>query len=114
MSKKGEVLDNQIKINFGGRIIDENEAKGLKKYDHSKDDLTPLTKETKGLFGEKKKENAEPDFIEANLFKKEEEQKEDKTKEVLQLEHAVAVEDEHYEYPPLEILAKPKKIVKGK
>ena len=107
--KKGEVLDNQIKINFGGRIIDENEAKGLKKYDHSKDDIMPLTKETKGLFGEKKKEEAEPDFIEANLFKKEEEQKEDKTKEVLQLEHAVAVEDEHYEYPPLEILAKPKK-----
>ncbi len=113
-NKKAEVLDNQIKINFGGRIVDENDAKGLKKYDHSKDDLMPLTKDTKAMFTEKTNEDNEPDFIESNLFKKEEEQKEDKTKEVLQLEHAMVVEDEHYEYPPLEILAKPrKKALKG-
>ena len=48
----------------------------------------------------------EPDYIEGNLFKKEEEKKEEKVKEVLQLEHAVAVEDEHYEYPPVELLSK--------
>ncbi|MBO5348214.1 MAG: DNA translocase FtsK [Clostridia bacterium] len=45
------------------------------------------------------------DYIENNLFKQEEEKKEDKTKEVLQLEHALVVEDEHYEYPPVEILS---------
>ena len=40
------------------------------------------------------KTKMEPDFIEGNLFKQEEEKKEDKTKQVLQLEHAVAVEEE--------------------
>ena len=49
------------------------------------------------------------DYIENNLFKQEEEKKEDKKKEVLQLEHALVVEDEHYEYPPVEILSKGKK-----
>ena len=106
-----EGMENQIKINFGGRILEENEP--VKKYDHSKDDLTPLTKETKKhLFGNK--QEVEPDVLENNLFKQEEEQKQDKTKEVLQLEHAMVVEDEHYEYPPLELLGKPpKKTLKG-
>ncbi|MEI3401999.1 MAG: hypothetical protein V8R51_06710 [Clostridia bacterium] len=60
------------------------------------------------------KTKMEPDYIEGNLFKKEEEQKEEKVKEVLQLEHAMAVEDEHYEYPPVELLSKgTKKAIKG-
>ena len=80
----------------------------LKKYDHSKDDITPLTKETKGMRKSKKQE-IQPDVIESNLFKQEEEQKQDKTKEVLQLEHAMIVEDEHYEYPPVELLSKANK-----
>ena len=53
------------------------------------------------------------DYIENNLFKQEEEKKEDKKKEVLQLEHALVVEDEHYEYPPVEILSKGKKASRG-
>ena len=74
----------QIKINLNGRTVDEKQSK------------------------------MEPDFIEGNLFKKEEEKKEEKVKEVLQLEHAVAVEDEHYEYPPVELLSKgTKKAIKG-
>ena len=50
-------MENQIKINFGGRIVDGlDEKQGLKKYDHSNDDLEPLTKETKkGLLAKKKK-----------------------------------------------------------
>ena len=124
-----EELENQIKINFGGRIVDDVDNKGLKKYDHSNDNIVPLTKETKkqhlfggmGGIGAKQfkgdiepKEEMQPDFIENNLFKQEEEQKQDKTKEVLQLEHAMVVEDEHYEYPPVELLAKPgKKALKG-
>ena len=39
-----------------------------------------------------------------SLFKKEEEVKEDKSKEVLTLEHALTVEDENYEFPPIEFL----------
>ena len=102
-----EPMDNQIKINFGGRILEEPEsAKGLKKYDHSNDDLEPLTRDSK--------KEMQPDVIENNLFKQEEEKKEDKRKEVLQLEHAMVVEDEHYEYPPIELLSKGKaKTLKG-
>ena len=105
--KDRELMDNQIKINFGGRILDEPEnTKGLKKYDHSNDDLEPLTRDSK--------KEMQPDVIENNLFKQEEEKKEDKKKEVLQLEHAMVVEDEHYEYPPIELLSKGKaKTLKG-
>jgi len=110
-------MENQIKINFGGQIVDGlDEKQGLKKYDHSNDDLEPLTKETKkGLLAKKEeKEVVQPDVLENNLFKQEDEQKEEKKREVLQLEHAMTVEDEHYEYPPVEILSKPgKKTLKG-
>ena len=103
-----EDVGEQIKINFGGRILEEDDKKGRKKYDHSNDDLTPLTKETKKI------QSIQPDVIENNLFRQEEEKKEDKTKEVLQLEHAMVVEDENYEYPPIELLSKPdKKKLKG-
>ena len=52
--------------------------------------------------------------VEEGLFKQEEEKKEEKVKEVLQLEHALVVEDEHYEYPPIELLGKgAKKAIKG-
>lgn len=89
------------------------------------------------LFGKNKKEVSEvveennPDVIEANIFKNtaqaneqnaqksaitednlftvEEEQKESKTKAVLQLEHTISIEDENYEYPPVNILGKGKK-----
>ena len=57
--------------------------------------------------------NNNDDYIENNLFKQEEEKKEDKKKEVLQLEHALVVEDEHYEYPPVELLSKGKKASRG-
>ena len=102
-----EQMENQIKINFGGRILDEQEnPKKLKKYDHSKDDLEPLTRDSK--------KQMEPDVIENNLFKQEEENKEQNKRQLLQLEHAMVVEDEHYEYPPVELLSKAKaKPLKG-
>ena len=39
-----------------------------------------------------------------SLFEKQEEVKEDKSKEVLTLEHALTVEDQNYEFPPVEFL----------
>ena len=109
--------NEQIKINLNGRLIDEpNEGNKLKKYNHQADDIIPLGLEnvpTK-LKPKIEKEEIAPDYIENNLFKQEEEKKEDKTKEVLQLEHAVTVEDEHYEYPPVSLLSKgSKKGLKG-
>ena len=101
-------MEEQIKINFGGNIVDNTPQK-FKKYDHSGEDLEPLTKQSK-----KQKEEIQPDVIENNLFRQEEEQKEEKKKEVLQLEHGMMVEDEHYEYPPIELLSKQtKRTIKG-
>ena len=84
----------QIKINFGGRLVDEEPPKGRKKYDHKDDDLVPLTNV-----------KSSPDELEANLFKTEEPVKVDKTKEVLTLEHSITVEDENYEFPPIQLLS---------
>ena len=107
-------VGEQIKINFGGRLIDDDAKGGKVKYSHEGEDLTPLTKETKKQKMQEIKENNQPDVIENNLFKQEEQKKEDKTKEVLQLEHAMVVEDENYEYTPIELLGKPaKKALKG-
>ena len=101
-------MEEQIKINFGGNIVDNTPQK-FKKYDHSGEDLEPLTKQSK-----KQKEEIQPDVIENNLFRQEEEQKEEKKKEVLQLEHGMMVEDEHYEYPPIDLLSKQtKRTIKG-
>ena len=113
--QKNNPMENQIKINFGGRIVDGlDEKQGLKKYDHSNDNLEPLTKDSKKGLLAKEKEATQPDVLENNLFKQEDEQKEEKKREVLQLEHAMTVEDEHYEYPPVELLSKPgKKTLKG-
>ncbi|MCI8654753.1 MAG: DNA translocase FtsK, partial [Clostridia bacterium] len=107
--------DDQIQINLNGRAIAEEHTNGIK-YQHDKDDIVPLglEKENKKSGIKKEIQAVQPDYIENNLFKQEEEIKEDKTKQVLQLEHALVVEDENYEYPPLEILSMgEKKTLKG-
>ena len=60
----------------------------------------------KSKFGREEQLVAEsPDYIESNLFKKQEEEKVDKTKEVLTLEHhTLMMEDSNYEMPPIELL----------
>ena len=99
-------MEEQITINLNGRDPENEKNSKLKKYKHGKDDLVPLNKETNN--------KNTPDYIEANLFKQEETKKEEKTKEVLQLEHAVTVEDEHYEFPPIQLLSKGEvKAIKG-
>lgn len=95
-------IENQLTINLN----DSNSKKQPKKYDHTNDDLSIP------FFGKKKeakKEESSPDVIDANLFKQVEEQKEDKVKEVLQLEHTITQEDENYEFPPIQLLSEPEK-----
>ena len=108
--------DDEITINLNGQVNEEEKTKG----------------KVISLFGRKnKKEEANnPDVIEANIYKNtakanennaktsetlrqedtlftvEEEQKESKTKAVLNLDHTISVEDENYEYPPVELLGK--------
>ena len=82
--RKALELDDQITINLNNDNTPKSNDKP-RKYNHDKDDLSYL--------GEEK------------LFKQEEEQKESKTKEVLQLEHTVTVEDREYKFPPINLLS---------
>ena len=97
--RQAEQLAEQITINLNNDSLEED--KKLKKYNHDKDNLIPFN-----IGGNKKqKEEVQPDYIDANLFKTEQETKEEKVKEVLQLEHTLTVEDEHYEFPPIQLLS---------
>ena len=89
-ARNKENLEEQITINL-------NEPK---KYDHSKDNLDA------SIFS-KKNVNAPKQVVKSpgdDLFTSQEEEKESKTKEVLQLDHGITVHDEHYEFPPITLL----------
>ena len=90
--KAMEIDENQLTINLNG--LEDN--KKIKKYNHDKDDLMPLGLEN---------ETFKPNVIENNLFKQEVETKEEKVKEVLNLEHTKIVEEDNYEFPPIELLS---------
>ena len=111
--KEAEELAEQLTINLNDEENDGKKDKKLKKYDHKDDNLIPFNITGKNKFKEEEKK-ANPDELEANLFKEEQETKEEKVKQVLQLEHTLTVEDEHYEFPPIQLLAEgEKKGVKG-
>ena len=112
--REAEQLAEQLTINLNDDSENDGKRKDkkLKKYDHSNDDLIPFN--ISGRVKDKKEEKSNPNEIEANLFKEEQETKEEKVKQVLQLEHTLTVEDEHYEFPPIQLLAEgDKKAVKG-
>ena len=112
--REAEQLAEQLTINLNDDSENDGKRKDkkLKKYDYSNDDLIPFN--ISGRVKDKKEEKSNPNEIEANLFKEEQETKEEKVKQVLQLEHTLTVEDEHYEFPPIQLLAEgDKKAVKG-
>ncbi len=96
---------------------DEPEDNKRQKYDHD----IPLAFEEKpekpniNIAENKEKQEQNEDFIEANLFKETKEEKQEKTKQELQLEHAQIELDENYEFPPIALLeqGEPRK-VRGK
>lgn len=98
------VDENQITINLNTGN-EEQENKNKTNNQESK---------VRSLFGNKKQqeeqipvkeEKPNPNEIESNLFRQEEEVKESKVKEVLQLEHnTIVAEDENYEFPPTELM----------
>lgn len=113
--REAEALAEQLTINLDEESEDKKDKK-LKKYDHKDDNLIPFNigGRLKDKVDEKKEDKPNPNVLEANLFKVEQEQKEEKVKQVLQLEHTVTVEDEHYEFPPIQLLEEgEKKGVKG-
>ena len=98
-----EKENEQIKINLNGTLL-EDTHEDSKKFTQKVNEL--LKDNPKDA---SKVDDTNPDYIEGNLFKQEEETKEEKTKQVLQLEHTLTVEDENYEYPPLSLLSVGKK-----
>ena len=98
--KLASQIENQLTINL-------EEEKDNKKYSHEKDEIEIP------FFGKKKKEedSTSPDVLDSNLFKQVEEEKEDKVKEVLQLEHTITIEEDNYEFPPIQLLSEPEKKV---
>ena len=90
-ARNKENLEEQITINL-------NEPK---KYDHSKDNLDA------SIFSKKNANSPRQAVVPTSgddLFTSQEEEKEAKTKEVLQLDHGITVHDEHYEFPPITLL----------
>ena len=106
--KKNAELDDQITINIkqpestktaGVEVPDFNEN------DNKRNKLLDLFKKNKETEEENEKEpEAEP--VE-DRFKEQEIEKEEKTKQVLELEHTTLVaQEENYEYPPIDLLGK--------
>lgn len=85
---------DQLKINLDNDLGNEKEVNPFKK---------------------KNKDDVDPTFLTEDIFRKVEEKKDDKNiKEQMQLQHAMEVEDENYEYPPITLLSKNgKKVAKG-
>ncbi len=94
------IFDDQITINLNDDEPEEDNSKFLGLFNRKNSKEVVIEEND-----EKENEKPNPNEIEANLFKQEEEVKESKIKEVLQLEHnTIIVEDENYEYPPIELL----------
>ena len=112
-----KIEPEQIKINLNGRVVEEEtekEDKGirglLKKNKKEKKNTVTKTANSIMRIDKETGEILEPeDKIQPNLFVQKEEEKQDKTKQVLQLEHTLAVEEDNYVYPPIDILTKTEK-----
>ncbi|MBR0427487.1 MAG: DNA translocase FtsK [Clostridia bacterium] len=131
----------QIKINLNGRAVEETEEqsglfgrlknKSKKKQEESHlsvaemaNSIDPIGATNKVASGSTNKavtknknvaQNAEVDDMQDDsLFVRQEEQKEDKTKQVLQLQHTLVVEEDNYVFPSINLLSKSeKKAIKG-
>lgn len=129
--QESSIDEDEITINLNnGQIEDVKEEKSKGKI------ISLFGKKNSQESEKEEKEEFNPDVIDVNIYKNsakaneaenmkqhhnddalftvEEEQKESKTKAVLQLEHTVSIEDENYEYPPVSLLGKSgKKSSKG-
>ena len=109
-----QISPEQIKINLNGRLVEEetkDKRKGLKGLlkKSKQEEVKPSIAQMASSIMQVDKETGEILEGNNNLFVQEEQQKEDKTKQVLQLEHTMAVEEDNYVYPPVDILSEVKK-----
>ena len=106
------VEPEQIKINLNGRVIEDEEngkSKGIAKLLKKKRDNKPSVVQTASSIGDFESTDKIEEESQKNLFVQAEEQKQDKTKQILQLEHTIAVEEDNYVFPPVKILNKTEK-----
>ena len=97
LEKEKAALDvEQLQIKLNGK-----EPESTKLFDFDK--AGKISR--KSYIENENKQKQSPEFIEDPLFKTQEKQKEEKTKEVLQLEHTQIVEDDNYEFPPYNLLS---------
>lgn len=108
-----KIEPEQIKINLNGRVVEDEpktNKRGLRSLlkKQKNEEKSSIAKTANSIISIDKEtgEILEPAN---NLFVQEEEQKQDKTKQVLQLEHTISVEEEHYVFPPIDILSKMEK-----
>ena len=128
VGKKKSVIQEDLGNQVEGRPETAKERRAREKEEKRKAALQVDEQLTINMMEDRASKNK--DFIEGNIYKNNvqnknvnagnslfetvDQEKEDKTKEVLQLEHSQVVEDEHYEYPPVEILSLgEKKATKG-
>ena len=128
VGKKKSVIQENLGNQVEGRPETAKERRAREKEEKRKAALQVDEQLTINMMEDRASKNK--DFIEGNIYKNNvqnknvnagnslfetvDQEKEDKTKEVLQLEHSQVVEDEHYEYPPVEILSLgEKKATKG-
>ena len=109
-----QISPEQIKINLNGRVLEDEKKpkKGLKSLlkKEKTEAAKPSIAQTASSIMQIDEETGE--ILEDgnnNLFVQQEEQKEDKTKQVLQLEHTMAVEEDNYVFPPVDILSEVEK-----
>ena len=115
--QNSKIEPEQIKINLNGRVIEDEpqtEKRGLKgllkkskipkkeSVAKTASSIMRIDEETGEILEESKP-------VQTNLFVQKEEKKQDKTKQVLQLEHTISVEEDNYVYPPIDILSKMEK-----
>ena len=115
--QNSKIEPEQIKINLNGRVIEDEpqtEKRGLKgllkkskipkkeSVAKTASSIMRIDEETGEILEESKP-------VQTNLFVQKEEEKQDKTKQVLQLEHTISVEEDNYVYPPIDILSKMEK-----
>ena len=109
-------IDEQITINLNENQQYENAEKGVevpnfssnnpikRKFGKAKDYKVTREEQLESKELATNLETNNNENSDSNLFAQEEIEKETKTKEVLQLEHALAEEDMNYEFPPIELL----------
>lgn len=115
--KPAELIKNYIEEKQEKKETRDTIYEGKESKDLVEEKTKKMTKKEKM---QEAKKNRVPDIIEDqinikmasevqnSLFKKQEEQEQDKSKQVLTLEHALTVEDENYEFPPINFLSEGK------